>query len=76
MLTPNQIEYLNCTIQEMDRASVVNHLRRFKCRFPLDFTPQFYAEEPIDRLRHILFGLCLHNKRMIDVSPEQTTLAA
>ncbi|HEY0009534.1 MAG TPA: hypothetical protein VGB55_12470 [Tepidisphaeraceae bacterium] len=75
MLSPDEVETLNCSIQEMDRAAVVRQLREFKCRFPLDFTPEFYQNEPISRLRHILFGLCLHNQRMIDCAAEHSQAA-
>ncbi len=68
MLLPVQVEELNESIQSMDREAIVAQLRQFRCRFPLDFTPDFYASEPLTRLRHILFGLCLHNQKMIDVA--------
>jgi len=68
MLSPDQVEELNESIQSMDRDSIVAQLRHFRSRFPLDFTPDFYSREPLSRLRHILFGLCLHNQKMIDVA--------
>jgi hypothetical protein len=70
MLTTNQIEELNDSIQHMDREEIVDRLQHFVCRFPIDFTPEFLAKEPLSRLRHILFGLCLHNQKplMADVA--------
>lgn len=68
MLSPTQVEELNQSIQEMDRPSLVWHLQHFQARFPLDFSPDFYKREPLARLRHILFGLCLHNQKMIDIA--------
>lgn len=68
MLSPAQIEELNAAIQHMDRETVCHYLSTFPARFPIDFTPDFLRREPISRLRHILFGLCLHNQRMIDVA--------
>ena len=68
MLSCDEVEALNGVIQSMDRDAVARQLRDFKARFPIDFTPQFVATEPLGRLRHILFGLCLHNQKMIDVT--------
>ncbi len=68
MLSSAQVEDLNDAIQQMDRKQVCNYLANFPARFPIDFTPDFFGREPIGRLRHILFGLCLHNQRMIDVA--------
>ena len=65
MLTSGQIEELNDSIQRMGRDEVVDQLTHFRCNFPIDFTPEFLALEPLTRLRHILFGLCLHNQKMI-----------
>ena len=67
MLTSDQIEDLNAAIQDMDRETVAQRLKTFHCRFPLDFTNDFFAREPLPRLRHILFGLCLHNQQTIDL---------
>lgn len=65
MLSPEEVEMLNHSIQSMDRETIVHHLKSFRSRFPLDFTPDFYQRESISRLRHILFGLCLHNQTTI-----------
>lgn len=61
MLSPDQVEELNMKIIVMDRAHVVHYLQNIPARFPVDFTHDFYATQPIGRLRHILFGLCLRN---------------
>ena len=66
MLSCEQVEALNGQIQHMDRDTVAHALATFKARFPLDFTPDFYQREPINKLRHILFGLCLHNQKMLE----------
>ena len=65
MLTSAQIEELNDSIQQMDRDEIADRLQHFVCRFPIDFTPEFLASEPLSRLRHILFGLCLHNQKTV-----------
>lgn len=68
MLSADQVEDLNDSIQQMEREQVCYHLSHFPARFPIDFTPEFFNREPISRLRHILFGLCLHNQKMIDMA--------
>lgn len=66
MLSCEEVETLNGVIQTMDRATVARKLQAFEGRFPIDFTPEFYEEQPISRLRHILFGLCLHKQTLLD----------
>ena len=68
MLSCDEVELLNGAIQEMDRNTVAQRLSKFQANFPIDFTPEFYATQPLNRLRHILFGLCLHKQTMIDVT--------
>lgn len=68
MLSSSEVEHLNQAIQSMDRQSLVYHLKTFRARFPLDFTPDFYTHESLPKLRHILFGLCLHNQCTIDAA--------
>jgi hypothetical protein len=76
MLSPCEVEELNDSIQRMDRDELTHHLRHFRARFPLDFTPDFYLNEPLPRLRHILFGLCLYSQKRIGVANAPTAMAA
>ena len=69
MLSGDEVETLNDAIQAMSREDVAFQLRHFKARFPIDFTDAFFASEPLGRLRHILFGLCLHSQQMLDMTP-------
>lgn len=66
MLSNHEVEELNGLIQHLDREAVAERLRTFKASFPLDFTNDFFAREPLPKLRHILFGLCLHSQTMIE----------
>ena len=68
MLSADEVEELNLTIQQLDKDEVVCRLRQIKCRFPIDFTPEFFAKQSANQLRHILFGLCLHNRKTLHVS--------
>jgi hypothetical protein len=76
MLSADEVESLNCLIQGLDRDEVVSRLRAFKCRFPIDFTPEFFAREPISRQRHILFGLCLHTQTSLVATNLPAAMAA
>jgi hypothetical protein len=58
-----QVEELICLVSAMDRHAVTERLLGFSGTFPVDFTPQFLATLPLDRLRHILLALCLHARR-------------
>lgn len=58
-----QVEELICLVSAMDRGTVTERLLGFNGTFPVDFTPQFLATLPVDRLRHILLALCLHARR-------------
>ncbi len=68
MLTPQQIEELNDSIFSMDRATLIDQLKNFPARFPIDFTSDFYKSESIDKLRHILFGLCMQNRKTLQAA--------
>jgi len=68
MLTGDEVEALNNTIGRMDRETVAYQLAHFPARFPIDFTPDFLEREPLHRLQHILFGLCLHNHKRLNVA--------
>lgn len=75
MLQPQQVEELIELIGSLDRGALVSLLRSFDTRFPIDFTPEFVNEQPIDRLRHICCALCLHCQRMPDTSLLSATAA-
>lgn len=68
MLHAAEVESLCTLIAALDRPAVTWQLRHFKARFPLDFSSDFLASEPLDRLRHILFGLCLHTQKLPETS--------
>jgi hypothetical protein len=64
MLQPQQVEELIHLVCTMDRPTLTRQLTGFDARFPIDFTPEFMASQPIDRLRHIFVALCLHCQKM------------
>ena len=59
MLDSHQVEDLICAVAVLDRDTLVHHFRAYPSTFPIDFTPEFLATAPLDRLRHIFLALCL-----------------
>ena len=47
-------------IAGMSRGELIEEIRTFHCRFPLDFTREYLDAQGTDRLRHILAGALLH----------------
>jgi len=72
MLQSEQVEELIELVNGLDRPALVSQFRRYPARFPIDFTPEFLAQTPIDRLRHIFVALCLQHQHL----PESVETAA
>ncbi len=66
MLHSEQVEELVCLVASMSRDALIAQFQTYTGRFPLDFTPDFLAHAPLDRLRHIFVALCLQNQRLPD----------
>ena len=62
MLRLDEIDALCTLIATFDRPAVTHHLTTHPAPFPLDFTAEFLRDQPLDRLRHILLGLCMHTQ--------------
>ncbi len=58
-----QIDELVCLVSAMDRENLVAQFQNYQGRFPVDFTPEFLNNTPLERLRHIFLALCLQNQR-------------
>ena len=56
----------------LDRPALTRQFLSFQAAFPVDFTPEFLAKLPVERLRHIFVALCLQSQRM----PETAELMA
>ena len=59
----SSIDELLCVVASWDRATLVQQFTAIPSRFPVDFTPEFYQQQPVDRLRHIFVAMCLQNQR-------------
>ena len=66
MLDPQQVEEIMCIVSAMNRESVIERLRGFRGAFPVDFTNEFLADQPTDRLQHIYAALCLQSQALPD----------
>jgi len=64
MLHNEQIEELMSLICTLDRTALIDQFQRYPARFPVDFTPQFLAEAPLERLQHIFLALCIQTQQM------------
>jgi hypothetical protein len=63
MLQAQEIEDLITITSSLDRPALRDQFLNFRGPFPLDFTPEFLEELPLERLRHIFVALCLQTRR-------------
>ena len=64
MLMPCQIEELLMVVGSMDRAGLIRQFDQYNANFPLDFTPEFLHNTPLERLKHIFVAVCLQSQRL------------
>ena len=69
MLQAHQVEELICLVSAWDRGALIEQFQTYRANFPIDFTPDFLRNQPVDRLRHIFVALCLQNQRMPERNP-------
>ena len=69
MLHPAQLEGLMVVVASMDRASLVDQFHNYHARFAVDFSDDFLARTPLDKLRHIFVALCMQNERLPEHMP-------
>ena len=50
------------SIARMNRAQIQQSLKRFQGRFKMDFTEDYLASVPLDKLRHILFAASMYRR--------------
>ena len=75
MLQSHQVEQLICLVSSLDRAALRSQLESYRSGFPIDFSEEFLANQPLERLKHIFVALCLQNQRM-PAMPPASPLAA
>lgn len=64
MLQSHQVEQLICLVSSLDRAALRDQFENYRSAFPIDFSDDFLASQPLERLKHIFVALCLQNQRM------------
>ena len=64
MLMPCQIEELIQLVGSLDRPGLIRQFDQYQANFPLDFTPEFFDNTPLERLKHIFVAVCLQSQRM------------
>ncbi len=57
------MEELLCTVATWDRDQLIHHFTAQQSRFTVDFTPDFYQNTSVERLRHIFVALFVQNRR-------------
>ncbi|MCC7349765.1 MAG: hypothetical protein IT446_04285 [Phycisphaerales bacterium] len=72
MFKSGQLEELICLVSALDRDALIEQFHSYQSNFPLDFTPEFLEQTPLERLRHIFLALCLQCQRF----PEQSMISA
>ena len=64
----DQVEEMLCLISSLDRPALTHQLVEFRANFPVDFSTEFLEEQSVERLRHLLFALCMQNRYIPDMS--------
>jgi len=59
-VTDDELDKLITRLASMGRQDLKAMLDSLKTRFPLDFTDDFLADIPVDKLRHVTLAACLH----------------
>jgi len=59
-VTDDELDKLITRLAAMNRQELKALLDSLKTRFTLDFTDDFLAEIPTDKLRHVTLAVCLH----------------
>jgi hypothetical protein len=66
MLEMHQIEELIRIVSAMERDVITDRFLNHRGRFPVDFTPEFLDQLPLDRLRHVYVAYCLQTHTLPD----------
>jgi len=64
MLPTQQVEQLISLVATLDRPALLQQFADYRASFPVDFTADFLAAQPLERLQHIFIALCLHCQRL------------
>jgi hypothetical protein len=76
MLQPQQVEDLIVLVSSLDKPALMQQFREYPASFPVDFTPDFLDRQPLERLRHLFFAVCLQTKQMPEFPQDGPAAAA
>ncbi|HET6247846.1 MAG TPA: hypothetical protein VFE47_09120 [Tepidisphaeraceae bacterium] len=64
MMQADQVEEMLCLISSLDRPALMHQLIEFRADFPVDFSTEFLECQTVERLRHLLFALCMQSQHI------------
>ena len=62
MVSRKNFEQTATKIAQLNKAQLTTRIKRFRGRFKLNFTGNYLANQPVDRLRHILLAAVMTKK--------------
>ncbi len=57
------IDEVLTTVATWDRQTLIQQFQSQQTRFPIDFTPDFYQNQSVERLRHIYVAMFVQNQK-------------
>jgi hypothetical protein len=63
-MSQSQVEELITLVSGLDKAALLRQFREYPATFPLDFTPDFLDQQPLERLQHLFVAVCLQSQQM------------
>ncbi len=57
------IDEVLTTVATWDRQMLIQQFQTQQTCFPIDFTPDFYQTQSVERLRHIYVAMFVQNRR-------------
>ena len=70
MLSLDQVDRLICLLASWERETLLSRFGSYRSDFPVDLTPDYLAGQPVDRVRHLFFAVCVQNRRLPEVEPD------
>ncbi len=72
LLSADQIDRLLCLLASWDRDTLHAQISRYQSQFPVDLTPDYLHGQPVDKVRHLFFAVCLQNRRLPEAACEES----
>ena len=75
MLSCDQVERLLCQLAAWDRETLLRQFLTYRSSFPIDLTADYLGGQPVDKLRHVFFAICVQNRRLPDLAEPHAVAA-